>query len=315
MLVKGFVDEVVIFCDGAEIARHARSYARGDFVFDPRHYLALLEQKPGRPGSGRALAELDPAARRSQHLRRLLEARMGKRGKREFIQVLRLTEVFAENVVVAAALEAIRLGAIGFDAVKQLAIAKVENRPAPSRSFAPIPICPRRTSQRRRPPIIAALLSREGGMTATPSAETPAPPRVLLAHHLRQLKLPTVLREYEKVAAEAAREGLDHVRYLLRLVELELIDRERRMVERRIRAARFPAVKSFDTFDFAAIPSLNKPLVLELARCEYVVARDNIIALGNSGTGKTHVAWRWASPPASAAFPSPSRQRRASSIS
>ncbi|MGC1860511.1 MAG: IS21-like element helper ATPase IstB [Methylocystis sp.] len=119
--------------------------------------------------------------------------------------------------------------------------------------------------------------------------ESPAPPKLLLAHHLRQLKLPTILREYEKVAVEAAREGQDHVRYLLRLVELELIDRERRMVERRIRAARFPAVKGFDTFDFTAIPSLNKPLVLELARCEYVVARDNIIALGNSGTGKTHV--------------------------
>ena len=126
-------------------------------------------------------------------------------------------------------------------------------------------------------------------MTTPAATELPAPPKVLLANHLRQLKLPTVLREYEKVAAEAAREGQDHVRYLLRLVELELIDRERRMVERRIRAARFPAVKSFDTFDFAAIPSLNKPLVLELARCEYVVARDSIIALGNSGTGKTHV--------------------------
>jgi DNA replication protein DnaC len=117
----------------------------------------------------------------------------------------------------------------------------------------------------------------------------------LLAHHLRQLKLPTFLREYEKLAAEAAREGLDHVRFLLRLAELELIDRERRMVERRLPAQpsvrrlrklaclRFPAVKSFDTFDFAAIPSLNKPLVLELARREYIVARDNIIALGNSG--------------------------------
>ena len=126
-------------------------------------------------------------------------------------------------------------------------------------------------------------------MTSTASAESPTPPKVLLAHHLRQLKLPTVLREYEKVALEAARDGQDHIRYLQRLVELELIDRERRMVERRIRAARFPAVKSFDTFDFTAIPTLNKPLVIELARCEYVVARDNIIALGNSGTGKTHV--------------------------
>ena len=103
-------------------------------------------------------------------------------------------------------------------------------------------------------------------MTASAPAASPAPPQVLLAHHPRQLKLPTFPREYEKVAAEAARERLDHPRYLLRLAELELIDRERRMVERRIRAARFPAVKSFDTFDFAAIPSLNKPLTLELAR-------------------------------------------------
>jgi DNA replication protein DnaC len=125
-------------------------------------------------------------------------------------------------------------------------------------------------------------------MMASAPVASPVPPQVLLAHHLRQLKLPTFLREYEKLAAEAAREGLDHVRFLLRLAELELIDRERRMVERRIRAARFPAVKSFDTFDFATIPSLNKPLVLELARCEFVVARENIIALSNSGTGKTH---------------------------
>jgi DNA replication protein DnaC len=115
-------------------------------------------------------------------------------------------------------------------------------------------------------------------------------PQMLLAHHLRKLKLPTFQREYDKVAKEAAKEGLDHPRYLLRLAELELIDRERRMVERRIRAAKFPAVKSLDTFDFMALPALNKPMVLELARCEFVVARENIIALGNSGTGKTHIA-------------------------
>jgi DNA replication protein DnaC len=81
-----------------------------------------------------------------------------------------------------------------------------------------------------------------------------------------------------------------HPRYLLRLIELELIDRKRLTVERRIRAARFPIVKNFDTFDFIAMPGLNKMLVLELARCEYILRRENIIALGNSGTGKTHVA-------------------------
>ena len=123
-----------------------------------------------------------------------------------------------------------------------------------------------------------------------PTGTMSTAPQVLLAHHLKQLKLPTVLREYDKVARECARDGTDHPRYLLRLIELELIDRERRTIERRIRAARFPAVKSFDTFDFAAIPSLNKMLVLELARCEYVLRRENVIALGNSGTGKSHVA-------------------------
>ncbi len=123
-----------------------------------------------------------------------------------------------------------------------------------------------------------------------PSGTTSGTPQVLLAHHLKQLKLPTVLREYDKVARECARDGVDHPRYLLRLIELELIDRERRVVERRIRQARFLAVKSLDTFKFEAIPSLNKMLVLELARCAYILRHENIIALGNSGTGKTHVA-------------------------
>jgi DNA replication protein DnaC len=115
-------------------------------------------------------------------------------------------------------------------------------------------------------------------------------PQILLAHHLKALKLPSFLREYEKLARQCAADGVDHVRYLQRLAELELIDRERRMVERRIREARFPAVKSLDSFEFAAIPSLNKTLVLELARGEYIARRENVIAVGNSGTGKTHIA-------------------------
>ena len=115
-------------------------------------------------------------------------------------------------------------------------------------------------------------------------------PQILLAHHLKALKLPTFLREHEKLARQCAAEGVDHMRYLQRLAELELIDRERRLVERRIKTARFPAVKSLDSFQFTAIPSLNKSLILELARCAYVEGRENVIALGNSGTGKTHIA-------------------------
>lgn len=93
-------------------------------------------------------------------------------------------------------------------------------------------------------------------------------PQILLAHHLKTLKLPTFLREYEKQARQCATEGLDHVQFLARLVEMEMIDRERRMVERRIKAAKFPAAKSLDSFDFKAIPKLNKMQVLELARCD-----------------------------------------------
>ena len=126
-------------------------------------------------------------------------------------------------------------------------------------------------------------------LTGAASLHAPIRPKLLLAHHLKALKLPTFLREYDKLARQCAAEGLDHIRFLLRLAELELIERERRMVERRIKEARFPAVKSLDSFDFAAIPSLNKTLVLELARSEYVIRRENIIAVGNSGTGKTHI--------------------------
>ena len=115
-------------------------------------------------------------------------------------------------------------------------------------------------------------------------------PQVLLQHHLKKLRLPTFLGEYSRLAQQCAAEKKDHVQYLLRLCELELIERERRMIERRIKAAKFPATKSLDSFDFKAIPSLNKPLVLELARCEYIDKYQNIIALGPGGTGKTHVA-------------------------
>jgi hypothetical protein len=94
-------------------------------------------------------------------------------------------------------------------------------------------------------------------------------PQILLNHRLKSLRLPTVLREYGKLAKQAAAEGLDHVQFLARLIELEMIDRERRMIERRIKAAKFPAVKSLDSFDFKAIPALNKMQVLELARCEW----------------------------------------------
>ena len=115
-------------------------------------------------------------------------------------------------------------------------------------------------------------------------------PQILLEHHLKALRLPTMLREYDKLSRTCAVEKADFPNYLLRLTELELLDRERRSTERRIRQAKFPVVKSLDSFDFLAIPALNKTLVLELARCEFLTRKENILLLGNSGTGKTHIA-------------------------
>ncbi len=115
-------------------------------------------------------------------------------------------------------------------------------------------------------------------------------PQILLHHHLKKLRLPTFQGEYAKQAQLCAAENKDHIQYLVRLCEMELIDRERRMIERRIKAAKFPSTKSLDSFDFKIMPSLNKPLTMDLARCDYVDRRQNIIALGPSGTGKTHIA-------------------------
>jgi DNA replication protein DnaC len=113
---------------------------------------------------------------------------------------------------------------------------------------------------------------------------------VLLKHHLKALRLPTILSECEKVAQRCAADNVDHLGYLQQLCELELVDRERRAAERRLKAARFPALKTLEDFDFAAQPSLNKVLVAELMRGGFVEQRESVILLGNPGTGKTHLA-------------------------
>ena len=113
---------------------------------------------------------------------------------------------------------------------------------------------------------------------------------VLLKHHLKALKLPTMLAEAEKIAHRCAADNAYHLAFLLQLVELELIERERKAAERRLKGARFPATKMLDEFDFASRPSVNKPKVLELVKGEYLDRRENILLVGPSGTGKTHLA-------------------------
>jgi transposase len=141
VLVRGYVDEVVIACGTEIIARHPRCYAREDVILDPLHYLALLEQKTGALDQAAALQGW-ALPETFATLRRLLEARMGKAGKRDYVQVLRLLETFKLEDVHAAVREALRLGAIGYDAVKHLVLCRIERRP-PKLDLTIYPYLPR----------------------------------------------------------------------------------------------------------------------------------------------------------------------------
>ena len=128
VLVKGYVHEVVIACGSEVIARHRRSYEREDMIFDPLHYLALLEQKTRALDQAAPLAGWELPAGFAE-LRRLLEARLGKQGKREYVQVLRLLETFRLPEVTQAIADALHLGTISLDAVKHLVLCRIERRP------------------------------------------------------------------------------------------------------------------------------------------------------------------------------------------
>ena len=128
VIVRGYVDQVMISCGSEVIARHTRSYERDDFVYDPIHYLPLLERKTGALDQAAPLQGWD-LPEEFDTLGRLLEARMGHRGKREYVQVLRLLETFSQQEVHAALEDALRLGALSFDAVKHLVLCRLEGRP------------------------------------------------------------------------------------------------------------------------------------------------------------------------------------------
>ena len=128
VLVRGYVAEMVIGCGSEVVARHPRSYERDDFVYDPIHYLPLLEQKTGALDQAAPLQGWD-LSEEFGVLRRLLESRMGRRGKREYVQVLRLLETFSRQEVHTAVRDPIQLGALSFDAVKHLLLCRLEGRP------------------------------------------------------------------------------------------------------------------------------------------------------------------------------------------
>lgn len=113
---------------------------------------------------------------------------------------------------------------------------------------------------------------------------------LLLETYLRQLRLPTFLKNYANVATDAARHNQDYVRFLLALAEQEVTQRETNRLQKRIKAARFPLLKELADFDFSAVPALNKAQVLDLSRGEFIQKKETLIFIGNPGLGKTHLA-------------------------
>lgn len=157
--IRGYVDEVAIGCRAEIIARHPRCYGREDIVFDPVHYLALIEHKINALDQAAPLAGWELPTE-FQTLRRLMEARMQKAGRREYVQVLRLLETFELDELHAAVKTALQLGAIGFDAVKHLVLCQVEKRP-PRLDLDVYPYLPRATVETTSPSAYMRLLSRE----------------------------------------------------------------------------------------------------------------------------------------------------------
>ena len=113
---------------------------------------------------------------------------------------------------------------------------------------------------------------------------------LLLKANLKQLRLPTIGAEFEKLAREATASNQTFEQYLLRLTELEVATRQSNALTTRIRQADFPVEKDLESFDFSVIAAVNKQKVLELARCEWITQRSNVCLLGQPGTGKTHLA-------------------------
>ena len=279
VLLKGYVDEIVICCGSEEIARHRRSY-------ETRRVDLRSAALPSTAGTQ------DQRARSS--------GPVGGLGAARTVHVL---ETFARGTVGKARQARVRAG---IAITGGLPIRARCRGGAPSlrvgsdwlgcsQALSAVPH--RATAAALGLDEVSAPAGSPGGAnlrcglfgTAGTRRGVMARSKLLLEAHLKALRLPTFLREYDKLARQCAAESLDSRSFLQQLCELELLDREQRATERRIKAAKFPVTKSLDTFDFPSLPALNKKLVLELARCEFIDRRENVLALGNSGTGKTHI--------------------------
>ncbi|MEO0515559.1 MAG: IS21-like element helper ATPase IstB [Planctomycetota bacterium] len=302
--VIGDCRRVRMMCRDEVVATHPRDWGREQVRYDSVHYLALLERRPVAVDFAAPLEQWDlppcfgilrrklesdwPTPGSTPGRGRVIPGAKGYlNGTTQFIQVLRLLEHATLGELKAAVQKALELGTVTPDAVRVI-LEGQRDRPLAVQPRGPAAsqpcLCgPAGLGYLRR--VIAIDWGNFRGCSMSAEQST-----VLLEHHLKTLKLPTMLREYAKVAATCSKQNVAHAGFLAQLAELELIERERRAAERWLKAARFPAHKTLDGFDFAAQPSINKTLVSELARSVYLDHRENILLAGSPGTGKTHLA-------------------------
>ena len=280
LTVIATVEEVRLVHEDRLVARHPRCWEREQYRFNPIHYLALLERKPGRFDYARPLEQWQLPECFGVLRRRQEAADPTGHGTRAYIRVLRLLENHSQAQLTDAVDYALDIDVIDPDSIRVILEYRADR---PVDLFA-LDGRPHLQVVRVAPTNVSAAHG-DDAMSKTETKST-----VLLKHHLKALKLPTILAECEKVAGRCAAENIDHLTFLLQVSELELIERERKAAERRLKAARFPTPKTLDSFDFGARPSVNKPLVLDLTRGDYLTRRENILLVGPSGTGKTHLA-------------------------
>ena len=303
--VKGYVDKVVIAANGQVVATHARSLTKPFMVLDPLHYLATLGRKPGASITRRCSAT--GSSPRASPTFAELERLRG--GTERIAQVMHVLQLLGEHPMsrVAQAIEAClrehippRRGRDPADAVagddrgqkaqrrdaSQRTDRGARRRPASrSQPLQPTPEQPRRQPCQRLFHLIQP--SRTFTERNPPMADVTTE---LLKTQLRQLRLPTMGREFEKLARDAASSNQTFTQFLLRLTELELATRTANAVTTRIKDAGFPVEKDFDSYDFGVMPNLSKPKILELARCEWISQKTNCCFVGSHGTGKTHIS-------------------------
>ena len=284
--VVGSLDRVRIVADSHVIAEHVRDWESENVHYDPVHYLALLERKPNSLDFGKPFEAVESArglrACFAGVWNRKAAARAAASSSRSCVSWKSITL----RELADAIDRALEIGAMTVDVIR---ILLQEGRESPAKLFR-LDGRPHLQDHNIPEPQISQYsdLLQHQEQTIMKKLETKS--TVLLKHHLKALKMPTMHDECEKIAARCAKENVDHLGFLLQLCEQELIDREKRAADRRLKAAKFPNYKTLEDFKFEAQPTINRVLVSELMRGEYIEKRESVILIGHPGTGKTHIA-------------------------